>query len=74
MPPYEWDHLCMKVPGKNFGIPSLQRRVDIDRCLYCGEISPRKQKETDAEAAAVLLATDPNAKRTIEDVRKEGPR
>ena len=58
-PKYLWTHFCKKVPGACFGRPTEIEHGDLDRCIYCGEISPRKQAAADAEAAAVLVATKP---------------
>ena len=55
---YEWSHLCKRMPGYG-NKPMPMVHVDIDRCDYCGEISPRKQAEADAAAAKLLVDTKP---------------
>jgi hypothetical protein len=57
MKKYTWSHDCKAMP--HYGKPIRLVHVDIDRCVYCGEISPRKQAETDAAAAKLLQDTKP---------------
>ena len=58
MKKYTWSHDCKQMPGYG-NKPMPMVHVDIDRCEYCGEISPRKQAETDAAAAKLLQDTKP---------------
>ena len=55
MAKYRWSHDCKAMP--HYGKPIRLVHVDIDRCIYCGEISPREQGRIDAASVALLKET-----------------
>ncbi len=52
-----WSHKCLRVPEKE-GRPVTLVLTGSGGCLWCGDPGPEKQKQVDAEAAAILRRTE----------------